>query len=228
MNSSIAPCRFLTRLDVPVKPASIVAATSRFADFRDGRTVDYTRASSDEWLPALERLGIQWTKYDSMFLPNTKDFPAPENIPEDLFMMWSDFARKYNVEAATQIIHTNVVQDPTASTVMDMYRAFDSPTLPVFTGAGSGLQTVDFNNLAVYERAADLLGGDVMYESEVITSKRTKNGVRLVFEDAKQLVRTNLQNLIDIGTISPRNAAEINFKTFEDHGSLYRSDAAKD
>ncbi|KAH8743129.1 hypothetical protein F5883DRAFT_593877 [Diaporthe sp. PMI_573] len=94
VNSTIAPCRFLTRLDIPVQPASFVPATPRFADFRDGKPVDYTRAPREEWLPALQRLETQWAKYDSMFLPNTDNFPAPGDIPDDLFMMWPDFARK--------------------------------------------------------------------------------------------------------------------------------------
>ncbi|KAG7149022.1 Beta-cyclopiazonate dehydrogenase like protein [Verticillium longisporum] len=326
-------------MDVPVTTPSFASRNLRFADFRDGKTVDYTRASPEEWLPALQRLEQQWVKYDHMFLPTMKKFPAPKDIPKDLFMKWTDFARKYNVEAATEIIRTNVAQDPTDSTTMDMYRAFDTTILRVFAGTGDPLQTIDHNNLAVFERAMELLGDDVMYESEVISSKRTKNGVRLVvrssngrtvlvkarrllvaiqpdaakpgsldldanerkllarsmanrffvglishpslpfnttyyniipeaspnnrllypanpsfaelryvgdsssgglyrivlsgppgytFEDAKQLIRTSLQKLMDTGLLSAGDANDIDFKTFDDHGSLYRSYAVKD
>ncbi|KAF5660295.1 hypothetical protein FDENT_13769 [Fusarium denticulatum] len=41
-------------------------------------------------------------------------------------------------------------------------------------------------------------------------------------EDAKDLIRKSLQNLIDAGTIPAGNSTDLDFRTFSDHGILYR------
>ncbi|KAH7394645.1 amine oxidase-like protein [Pyrenochaeta sp. MPI-SDFR-AT-0127] len=164
---------FFARFNIPVAAPEFGQSQNIYADFRDGKPVNYTPPSDEEAGAAMGRLQVQWDEYESLMIPTSFSFPAGDDIPEDLMLTWSEFARKYNVEATTPRIWNSVVIDPKNALMIDVWKAFD-PT--VIRG---GMQPVSGDNSEIYEKAAQLLGKDVMYESEVVSAERSNNGVQL-------------------------------------------------
>lgn len=319
-----ASTEFFARFNIPVRTPDFGQTQTLYADFGDGKPVNYTPPSSQEVAAAMGRYRDHWHKYGSLMLPTSLGFPAGDDIPEDLLLTWDEFARKYDLEAASSMIWNTVVVDLKTALMIDVWKAY-YPTL-------TGFQPASGDNSEIYQKAAQLLGNDVMYESEVVSAKRSNHGVRLrvkskdgntteinakrllvsigpetlkteVFdlddqelailssttgnryytgivshpslpaqvvantvpeavaanylaypavpfladfkykgnsstgpvhrtlvvvpsdtelEDAKSLVRSSLQNLMDAGTVPAGDVNQLDFKAFDDHGILYR------
>lgn len=319
---------FFERFNIPVGPPQFSQSQTLYADFATGKAIDYTPPSDAEVADALTRWREQWLKYQDLLLPTSSNFPTGDDIPEDLLLTWNEFARKYDVEAVSPSIFNIVVVDLEAALMIDIWKAYAGPTRATVPD----LQPISGDNSEVYDKAAQLLGTDVLYESQVISTKRSNDGVQLLvkgkdgntteinakrllitvgpetlnqtvfdlddeevdifsstfgnrcytgvvshpslpekvvqntapgavaadyldfpsvpalssfnylgnsstgpiyrtvlivprdmeFEQAKSLVRSSLQNLIDAGTIPAGDVEQVDFKAFEDHGALYR------
>ena len=89
---------FFDRLGVDiVEPDEDGTYTSYYADFTTGETVDYVAPSVTDELLALETFYNVSSLYQDLFLPSYANWPAPDDIPEDLLMPFRDFAIKYNL-----------------------------------------------------------------------------------------------------------------------------------
>lgn len=319
---------FFGRFNIPVQSPVFRQGPTLYADFTTGKAVDYTPPSTTEVTGAITRWREQWLKYQDLLLPTGSNFPNGGDIPEDLLLPWNDFARKYDLEALSPSIWYTVVVDLENALMIDVWKAY------AFVGATTdlGLQPVSGDNSEVFEKAAQLLGSDVMYESQVISAKRSDDGVQIVvkgkdgstteinakrllitigpetmdqtvfdlddeeayvfsstsgnrgytgvvshpslpaqavqhtspgamaanyldfpsppamssfdflgnsstgpiyrtvlivprdteFEEAKSLVRSSLQNLMNAGTIPVGDVGQVDFREFHDHGALYR------
>ncbi|KAK7699867.1 hypothetical protein SLS64_011297 [Diaporthe eres] len=319
---------FFGRFNIPVQSPVFGQTQPLYADFATGKAVDYTPPSTTEVTDAITRWREQWLKYQDLLLPTRSNFPTGGDIPEDLLLTWNDFARKYDLEALSPSIYYTVVVDLENALMIDVWKAY------AFTGATTdlGLQPVSGDNSEVFEKAAQLLGSDVIYESQVVSAKRSDDGVQIVvrgkdgstteinakrllitigpetldqtvfdlddeetyvfsstsgnrgytgvvshpslpaqgvqhtspramaanyldippvpalssfdflgnsstgpihrtvlivprdteFEEAKDLVRSSLQNLMDAGTVPAGDVGQVDFREFHDHGALYR------
>lgn len=317
---------FFGRFNIPVHSPEFAQSQPLYADFHTGKAVNYTPPTTAEVTDAMAKWREQWLKYQDLMLPTSSNFPTGAGIPEDLLLTWNDFARKYDLEAASPSIFSTVVVDLEAALMIDVWKAYAAAT------TDSGLQPISGDNSEVFEKAAQLLGSDVLYESQVVAAKRSDDGVQLYvkgkngsmteinakrllitigpetlnqtvfdldeeevdvftstsgnryytgvvshpslpaqlvqntapgavaanylaypsvpamssfnylgnsstgpiyrtvlvvprdteFEEAKSLVRSSLQNLMDAGTIPTGDAEELEFKAFDDHGALYR------
>lgn len=319
---------FFGRFNIPVQSPVFRQGPALYADFTTGKAVDYTPPSTTEVTDAITRWREQWLKYQDLLLPTGSNFPSSSDIPEDLLLTWNDFAGKYDLEALSPSIWYTVVVDLENALMIDVWKAY------AFVGATTdlGLQPVSGDNSEVFEKAAQLLGSDVMYESQVVSAKRSDDGVQIVvsgkdestteinakrllitigpetmdqtvfdlddeevaifsstsgnrgytgvvshpslpaqlvqhtapgamaanyldfppppamssfdflgnsstgpiyrtvlivprdteFEEAKDLVRSSLQNLMDAGTIAAGDVGQLDFREFHDHGALYR------
>ncbi|KAF4454868.1 amine oxidase [Fusarium albosuccineum] len=315
---------FFARLNVPVKAAGVDQPETLFADFRDGKPVNYTPPIAEEVADAIVRYTDQWLKYGDLMLPTSSGFPDADDIPPDLLLTWDEFVRKYNLGAVSPRIWKTVVIDLNTALMIDVWKAYYPPL--------GAIQPASGDNAEIWHKAAQVLGDAVMYESEVVSTRRSKDGVRLevkgkagdvteinakrllvtigpetmdpnvfdlddqelsVFasstgnryytgivshpslpvagitnvvpglkapnyltypavpfqadfrykgnssegpiyrtlavvptetelEDAKSLVRSSLENLMNAGTIPAGNITHLNFMTFDDHGIMYR------
>ncbi|POS75447.1 hypothetical protein DHEL01_v206152 [Diaporthe helianthi] len=169
---------FFARFNIPVQSPVFDQSQQVYADFATGKSVDYTPPGTPEVIDALARWREQWLKYQDLLLPTSSNFPTGTDIPEDLLLTWNDFARKYDLEAMSPSIYYTVVVDLENALMIDVWKAY------AFTGATTdlGLQPVSGDNSEVFEKAAQLLGSDVLYESQVVSAKRSDAGVQLLVE----------------------------------------------
>ncbi|KAF4454223.1 hypothetical protein F53441_3223 [Fusarium austroafricanum] len=191
---------FFKQLGVPVRASEFDQFRNLYIDFKDGQPVNYTPPTTEESTAAMGRYREQWLKYEDLLLPTRDHFPRGDNIPSDLLLTWKEFARKYNTEAASPLIWNTVVIDFNTALMIDIWRAWNP-------SAGS-MQPVSGDTTEIWQKAAKLLGKDVLYESEVVSAKRTGNGVRLQVRDkAGHITKINAKKLlVTIGpeTMNPK------------------------
>jgi hypothetical protein len=189
-----------------------------YADFETGKAVNYTPPSTTEVTEARTRWREQWLKYQDLLLPTRANFPTGAAIPEDLLLTWNDFARKYDLEALSPSIYYTVVVDLENALMIDVWKAY------AFTGATTdlGLQPVSGDNSEVFEKAAQLLGSDVMYESQVISAKRSDNGVQIVVR-AKDGSTTEVNAKRLLITIGPETLSRTVFDLDDEEAYVFSS-----
>lgn len=167
---------FFERFNIPVGPPQFSQSQTLYADFSTGKAIDYTPPSDAQVADALTKWREQWLKYQDLLLPTSSNFPTGDDIPEDLLLTWNEFARKYDVEAVSPSIFDIVVVDLEAALMIDIWKAYAGPTRAIVPD----LQPVSGDNSEVYDKAAQLLGTDVLYESQVVSAKRSYDGVQLL------------------------------------------------
>lgn len=187
-------------MKVPIGPVQSVPAENLYVNFEDGKGVDYTPPTTKEAADAMGNYRDQWLKYIDILLPTSKHFPRGDKVPSDLLLPWYEFARKYQAEPASPSIWDIVVVDLNTALMIDVWKAWNP--------ADGSFQPVSGDNTEIWKKAAKLLGKDVLYESEVISAKRTKSGVKLEVRDKDGLItKVNAKRLlITIGpeTINPK------------------------
>ncbi|KAF5704522.1 hypothetical protein FGLOB1_8509 [Fusarium globosum] len=194
---------FFRQLKVPIGPLQSLPAENLYVNFEDGKSVDYTPPTTNEAADAMGNYRDQWLKYTDILLPTSKHFPRGDRVPSDLLLPWYEFARKYKAEAASPSIWDIVVVDLNTALMIDVWKAWN-PSVGSF-------QPVSGDNTEIWKKAAELLGKDVLYESEVISAKRTKSGVKLEVRDKDgHITKVNAKRLLI--TIGPET---INSKYFD-------------
>ena len=121
-----------------------------------------------------------------MILPGYWNFPAPDQIPDDLLLDFGDFAKKYGIEAAVPQIVTISglgVGTPITTATLYMMQAFSAPMARALL-TGSTFVPTSRNNSALYSRISQLLGDDVLYSSAVVKTERSADGISVVVKDA--------------------------------------------
>jgi hypothetical protein len=158
-------------------------------DFQVGQKVTYTPPSSTDRGDALKKYLQLCEQYENMILPGYWNFPAPDQIPEELLMSFGDFARKHSIEAAVpQIFQVTGlgVGDMAATPTLYVMQAFGAPMARAFVN-GTTVPTfipASKNNSELYGRIASLLGKDVLYSSTVVEAERSEEGIKLVVKGA--------------------------------------------
>lgn len=190
-----APREFFARFNISLKLPDRAEGRTVFADFNTGKRTNYSEPTPEETAAAIARLGPEWYKYESMMLPTTQNFPSGDSIPNDLLLLWDDFARKYNVEPVTTTIWNNVGIVTDNALMIDMWKVFDPSVLR------GVMVPVSEDNSEIFDKVSQLLGNDAMYKSQVVSSRRTDNGVQLQVQGDGGMVTVNAKRLlITIGT----------------------------
>lgn len=209
---------FFARFNIPVGPPQFAQSETLYADFTTGKAVDYTPPSAAAVTDALTKWREQWLKYQGLLLPTTSNFPTGDDIPEDLLLTWNDFARKYDVEAISPSIFTVMVVDLESALMIDAWKAYAGPTLAVVPD----LQPVSGDNSEVYNKAAQLLGTDVLYESQVISAKRSNDGVQLQVKGKDgNITEINAKRLLI--TIGPESLNRTVFDLDDEEADIFSS-----
>lgn len=177
------------RMNVSTTALAQPSLTTRYVDFSTGAALDdYVEPTSAEWLAALETYLAVCEQYQDLILPGYFDFPR-DNIPEDLTMPFEDFVAKYNIAAAVPKLFELTgmgVGDMMSTTTMYVMQAVGAPFVSVYFGGASSIVPASGDAHEVYDRIGDLLGGDVLYDTTVVSSARPADGdgVRLVARGA--------------------------------------------
>ncbi|KAH9862981.1 hypothetical protein J1614_010710 [Plenodomus biglobosus] len=172
MNMTVSR-NFMARFNVSLEAPGSATRQNLIADFSTGRPTNYSFPSDAETGAAMGRLAVEWDKYESMMLPTSLNFPAGNSLPDDLTLTWAEFARKYNVEAVTSTIWNSVAIDPSAALMIDMWKSFDPSVLR------GQMVPISADNSEIFNKVAQLLGKDVMFETQVVSTKRSARGVQL-------------------------------------------------
>lgn len=175
---------FFARFNVTTGTPARVPLTSAYADFLTGSNVtEFAAPNSDDRLEALDRFLEAVAPYEDMILPGYWDFPAPEDIPEDLLLPFGEFAKKYNLDAAMpqmfQVPGPGVPEWVDGLT-LHVLQVFGAPMARALSGKVAGFAPTSHNNTELYGRIGSSLGKDVLYSSVIIDAKRDDDGVELV------------------------------------------------
>ncbi|KAI6780950.1 uncharacterized protein J7T54_003092 [Emericellopsis cladophorae] len=178
---------FFDRLGIERGPTRQQAVATTYYDFKTGEEVDYTPASLASMFAAIEKFLVPVEKYEPLFQdPGFFNFPAPEDIPEDLLLPFGEFLTKYDAEDAMPLIYSN-----TALGLGNVTNEVTLFALQAFGGAnGRGaVGRQPFFSLAsgrvqdLYDAVGEVLGDSVLYGSNVASSKHTEKGVEVEVKD---------------------------------------------
>ncbi|WP_405060064.1 NAD(P)-binding protein [Kribbella sp. NBC_01505] len=185
---------YLNRLGVPFAVGSIgggSGGSTGYVDFRTGKLVPDYRPPAPTQLPVLRDLIDRYPYLEH-------GFELPNPVPAELLMPWGDFLAKHSLDTLPGLV---------ANFGQGLGDIMNQPTLYVMKNFGSSLisdllnntflNPVSTNTHEIYEKAALVLGDDVLLSSEVTHTHRghgvllrvdTPDGPRVI--RAKKLVIT--------------------------------------
>lgn len=161
--------------------------TNVYADFATGETVaEYVPPTAADRTGGLKRFLEAAEPYESMLLPGYWDFPAPEDIPDDLMLPFGEFATKYGFEAALPQMFQipGPVPDFVNALTLHVMQVFGAPMARALTGDAPTFTPTEHDNTELYRRIGTLLGDDVLYLSEVMGAERGDEGATLTVRDS--------------------------------------------
>lgn len=88
---------FFSRLGIETKQPSFSTLNSLYVDLTTGQTIDYSAPKTANEFAALGAYYNVTRKYEHLFLPSYANWPAPDDIPEDLLLPFRQFAVKYGL-----------------------------------------------------------------------------------------------------------------------------------
>ncbi|SPO06218.1 uncharacterized protein DNG_08907 [Cephalotrichum gorgonifer] len=179
---------FFARFNITVGVPARIPLTSVYADFSTGQNIsDYVAPLAADRSAALRRFLAAAEPYESMLLPGYWDFPAPEDIPEDLLLPFGEFAQKYDLLAAMpQMFQVPGpgVPDWVDAPTLHVMQVFGAPMARALTGAAPTFTPTGEDNSELYRRITALLGEDVLFSSTVTKAERNGDGVKLTVTGA--------------------------------------------
>ncbi|OLN91624.1 Beta-cyclopiazonate dehydrogenase 1 [Colletotrichum chlorophyti] len=192
---------FFARFNIPVKAPSRLALTTTYANFNTGGLSNYSLPSPTETTAALQAYLALCEKYESSILPSYADFPnTTTGIPEDLTLKFSDFVKKYSLEAAVPRIFqvTGLGMGNLAEqTTLYVMQAFGSPITRSFLGTVSSFVPASRRNQDLFDAIAELLHDDVLFSSTAVKTTRTDDGVQVVVRsDGDQFTLIRAKRLV--------------------------------
>lgn len=169
---------YLDRLNVKLENANVASASTGrqlFVDFNTGKTLtNFTPANPVAALEAYSNVLDNFT-----FLNGGFDLSTP--VPKDLLLPFGDFANKFGLDA---MVNTAFQFGQTLGVIREQ------PTIYVIKRFGqdilknlfdnSFLDTAAHDNSLLYQSAAKLLGSDVLFNSHVLKTTRTTDGVTVI------------------------------------------------
>jgi hypothetical protein len=156
--------------------------TSRYVDFTTGKALNFTPPSSSDRLAALQNYLKIIEQYEEITQPGWWNFPAAKDIPEDLFLGFTDLIAKYNLSAAVPQIFSTTgfgVHDLLENLTLWVMRAFGPDIARAILGMSSSFVPKSHKNQDLYNNILSLLGEDVLLSSVVTSSSRSQSGVVL-------------------------------------------------
>ncbi|KAK4120595.1 FAD/NAD(P)-binding domain-containing protein [Parathielavia appendiculata] len=178
---------FFDRMGVPVGAPGRNVLASRYADFTTGAGVNFTPPANADRVAALGRFLNATAPYEQYFLPGYWNWPAPDKIPEDLLLPFSDFVEKYDIrDSVNQVFQVTGMGVGDMSNALTLYvlGAFGPPMMRAFLGQGASFTPDTRRNIALYEAIQTRLGANVLLSTVVTSSIRTNLGHTLYTKSA--------------------------------------------
>ncbi|GAM42415.1 hypothetical protein TCE0_044f16374 [Talaromyces pinophilus] len=212
---------FFERFGIETAPLSQTAVTTDYIDFITGEPVNLTTPSWPDQLAAFEKfLSVvePWTDY---LQPGYWNFPEPADIPEDFLIPYGDFITKYGLEAAVPLIYETTglgLGNMTQATTMFELQAFGTYMAQSLVGQLNSSHPASGGNQALYNAIEKDLGGDVLYNSTVLSSLRTDWGVFLTVQNhvTGQITLVTARQLLLAIEPTPDNVAPFNLDSEEE------------
>lgn len=203
--------------------------TQEYFDFKTGELVAFQPQPFPSQLEALERFRVQAEKYESIIQgPGYFDFPQPGEISEDLLISFGDWIQKYSLEPAIPFIHSSTglgVGNMTNELTLYALQAFGASMARSILGLQDSFVPASLRNQDIYDAIGKELSGDVYYETTVVDSERTKNGISILVENrkTKETTRMTAKRLLISIPPTARNTAAFDLDQNEKDvlGKLY-------
>lgn len=179
---------YFARLGIETKNPTFGATTPYYADFTTGETIDYVAPSITDEFAALGTYYDLAAQYSDLIFPSYANWPAPEDIPEDLLMPFGDFAVKYSLNDTMLLLWAGIgagLADMLDLPTLYVMQTFGAPTAAVFLGTDVQFVPESGRNQDIYDAVLNILGDAVLLNSMVSQSLRLANdeGVALLVED---------------------------------------------
>ncbi|KAL9617235.1 MAG: hypothetical protein Q9160_007963 [Pyrenula sp. 1 TL-2023] len=177
---------FFKRFNIPITPfVPATGGNSVYVSSNDGSLLsNYTPASFPDAAAAIQKWVNLTSPYTNQLLPGFWNFWAPSKIPSDLLLPYGEFATRNGLQASAETMAyiSNIgVGGIKEVLTLYVYFAFGQPVAQGFLDA-SLFMPKGFSNSELYNRALQLLQKDVMLQSQVVSSERNANGVKLVVQ----------------------------------------------
>ncbi|KAK2035724.1 amine oxidase [Colletotrichum somersetense] len=180
---------FVEGLGIPIQSPVRLSLNTTYANFNNGKLVDYSPPAYNATQAALARYLAICEKYEEYLLPSYEKFPAfGADIPEDLTLRFEYFVQKHQLmDAVPRIFQVTGLGmgnlgDQTTLYVM---QAFGAPITRSLLGLVGSFVPVSLRNQDIYDAIAKLLGDDVLYSSTAVKTTRTDEGVEVLVKGAR-------------------------------------------
>lgn len=162
---------FFNRFNVSLQSAPTPPWVTKYIDFTSGKSIQPAVSDPAAALGAYAQL-LQKYPY---LVGGYGQLPDP--VPEELAQPFSKTIAQYHLEAAIPIMWTFIfaVGDLNKATTLSVIQNFGLIQLKDALSGGLQIPT-RLSNSELYQKAAGLLGADVLYKSTVVDSTRGKNG----------------------------------------------------
>lgn len=172
--------KYLKRLAVDYKPLLPSTQTTEYVNFRTGKKVPPPSGIPSVVEAAkVYRAAIEKFSYLKDGLYN-----LPDPVPEELLQPFGDFVKKTGIEGSLQVVKIfahgagNILQAP-------LLRVLQLCGLPQVDSLLQGGYITPKNGMyEVYNRASEILGSDIFYETSVIETERSESGINIFVQSA--------------------------------------------
>jgi hypothetical protein len=205
---------FYERFGIETRPFASRRQTTIYVNIETGKALTgYIPPSSNATTEAF-KIWLKFVeKHEAFMEPGFWDFPAPDEIPEELLTPFGEFAKAHNVAAALPRIAAisgfgaGGVKDALTFEVVQSFGAALTRNVldsSLFVPVGS--------NSLLYQRAHALLKEDVYLESTIKDAERDDKGVHMVIEtkDGEVLIKAKK------ALWSPYPSHGVNLKNFDE------------
>lgn len=189
---------YFARLGVTAVPASFPQGQQFFADFSTGQPVaPYAPSQAEVGAALFTYLSVYNTQFGYL---NLDGYQLPSNVPASLLMPFGQFVAQFGLKA---LLPTFAAFGQGAGNLADVpalyvLKLLGTPVVNAILGLDGGFLTVPGGSGVIYDKAAEVLGRNVLLNASVIDVKRvrskvqlmtiTPNGLRII--EAKRLLVT--------------------------------------
>lgn len=181
---------YFNRLGIDYKLLLPNTLVNQYVDFKTGKKVSPPAGLLDTAAAAvLYRTAIQKYSYLQDGLYN-----LPDPVPDELLRPFSEFVEEAGIQGALQFIFMfshnlgNVLETP----LLYVLQSIGIPHIDALLEGG--YITPKAGMYQLYEKASEVLGSDVIYQSTVNETERSDSGVKIVVQSAngaRKLIKAN-------------------------------------
>ncbi|KAI9744825.1 MAG: hypothetical protein M1818_001750 [Claussenomyces sp. TS43310] len=158
---------FFRRLGIAYGSFASPEGTTVRANLHNGqRVLNYT---SPNVVDALTRYSSLAAEYPAL----EHGYYLPDPVPEELLLPFGQFVEKYNVSGVLPVVYRsygNILDKPT----LYVMKYFGPNAILNLLSGFYG--TASHNNSEIYDKAAHVLGENILLQSQVVSTNRTANG----------------------------------------------------